>query len=79
MSFRFGFEELLMKYNVDLCLWAHKHNYERLWPTYNYTVYKPDSVLTGVPEMRDEILVEHKDPYNDPKAPVHITTGTAVS
>ena len=68
-----------MKYNVDLCLWAHKHNYERLWPIYNFTIYKPDSILQSDPQVRDRIVETKNDPYFDPKAPVHVTAGTAVS
>ncbi|KAF6211623.1 hypothetical protein GE061_012136 [Apolygus lucorum] len=56
----FGLEELLWKYGVDLTFWGHQHNYERLWPVYNYTVHDGT-----------------KSPYVDPKAPVHIITGSA--
>ncbi|TSO67483.1 Acid phosphatase type 7 [Bagarius yarrelli] len=42
-------------------LWAHEHTYERLWPVYNYKVYN-GSV---------------DKPYVNPKAPVHIITGSA--
>ena len=56
-----GLEKLLWKYNVDVAIWAHEHNYERLWPVYD------GKVLNG---SRDE-------PYTNPKAPVHITTGSA--
>ena len=35
---RYALEPLLMEYGVDLCVWAHEHSYERLWPMYNYTV-----------------------------------------
>jgi len=37
---KYGMEELLVKYGVDLAVWAHEHTWERLYPTYNYTVYK---------------------------------------
>jgi hypothetical protein len=37
---RAGLEELLYKYNVNILLSAHRHNYERFWPVYQ-----------GVPEM----------------------------
>ncbi|CAG2161782.1 unnamed protein product, partial [Oppiella nova] len=59
----FGYEELLHKYGVDLTFWAHEHNYERLWPIYN------DTVCNGTVDQ----------PYNNPKAPVHIITGSAGS
>eukprot|EP00058_Branchiostoma_floridae_P011296 XP_002596784.1 hypothetical protein BRAFLDRAFT_73700 [Branchiostoma floridae] len=46
---------------VDLEIWAHEHTYERLWPVYDYKVYN-GSMAT---------------PYTNPKAPVHIITGSA--
>jgi hypothetical protein len=58
---RFGLEDLLMKYNVDLAIWAHEHDWERLWPVYDWKVANGSG-----------------DPYTDPKAPVHIITGSAV-
>ncbi|TRY83542.1 hypothetical protein DNTS_016254 [Danionella cerebrum] len=56
-----GLEDLFYQYGVDLELWAHEHTYERLWPVYNY------KVLNGSSE----------EPYVNPKAPVHIITGSA--
>ena len=61
-----------MEYNVYMGMWAHKHSYERLWPVYNLTVFKPVAAgSSGQDSITD-------DPYTDPKAPFHITTGTAV-
>jgi len=57
-----GMEELLAKYGVDLAVWAHEHSYERLLPVMNRTV---------VPSPQPD------QPYTDPRAPVHITTGSA--
>nr|XP_019606871.1 PREDICTED: acid phosphatase type 7 isoform X2 [Rhinolophus sinicus] len=57
----FGLENLFYKYGVDLEFWAHEHSYERLWPIYNYQVFN------GSREM----------PYNNPRGPVHIITGSA--
>lgn len=57
----FGLEDLFYKYGVDVELWAHEHSYERLWPIYDYKVYNGSN--------------EH--PYVNPKAPVHIVTGSA--
>ncbi|CAL4076892.1 unnamed protein product, partial [Meganyctiphanes norvegica] len=57
----YAMEPLLAKYGVDLAVWAHEHTYERLWPVYNYTV------------MNGSIDA----PYTNPKAPVHIITGSA--
>lgn len=55
-------EELLLKYNVDLALWAHEHDFERFWPVYNLTVYNGSI----------------SEPYTNPRAPVHIISGSAV-
>lgn len=57
----FGLEDLFYKYGVDLCFWAHEHSYERLFPIYNKKMYNGSKV----------------EPYTNPKAPVHITTGSA--
>ena len=59
-----GFEELFYRYGVDLQLWAHEHIYERIWPIYNGTVFNGTD--------------DGDNPYHNPKAPVHITTGSAV-
>ena len=48
---------------MDIALWAHEHEYQRMWPVYNRTVYN-GSV---------------SQPYVDPKATVHLITGSAVS
>jgi len=57
-----GLEELMVQYGVDLAVWAHEHSYERLFPTYNRSV-----VASPDPHQ----------PYLNPRAPVHITTGSA--
>ena len=31
-------EALLVKYNVDVAIWAHEHYYERFWPLNDYRV-----------------------------------------
>lgn len=54
-----GLEDLFYKYGVDLEFSAHEHSYERLWPIYDRQVYNGSD----------------SDPYNNPKAPVHIITG----
>uniref|UniRef100_A0A8C7XRB4 Purple acid phosphatase n=1 Tax=Oryzias sinensis TaxID=183150 RepID=A0A8C7XRB4_9TELE len=56
-----GLEDLFYRYGVDLELWAHEHTYERLWPVYG------DKVYNGSADQ----------PYVNPKAPVHIITGSA--
>ena len=37
---KYGLEEVLLDYQVDVAIWAHKHAYERLWPIYNYSFHK---------------------------------------
>ena len=59
----FGLEDLFYQLGVDLEIWAHERAYERLWPVYDF------EVLNGSTE----------EPYRNPKAPVHIITGSAVS
>ncbi|XP_067935187.1 acid phosphatase type 7-like isoform X2 [Watersipora subatra] len=54
-------EFLLYKHGVDLAIWAHEHEYERMYPVYNYTV------CNGSAEA----------PYKNPRAPVHLITGSA--
>ncbi|MGH0124450.1 UNVERIFIED_CONTAM: hypothetical protein FKN15_073065 [Acipenser sinensis] len=56
-----GLEKLFYDYGVDLELWAHEHTYERLWPVYGFQVFNGS--------------MEH--PYVNPRAPVHIITGSA--
>jgi len=53
-----------MENGVDLAIWAHEHSYERMWPMYNFTV------LNGTDDPTN--------PYKNPKALVHLTTGSAV-
>ncbi|XP_065920906.1 acid phosphatase type 7-like isoform X2 [Dysidea avara] len=60
-SHLYALELLFYKYGVDIELWAHEHEYQRLWPVYNRTVYKGSE----------------EEPYVDPKAPVHFITGSA--
>ncbi|KAG5857606.1 hypothetical protein ANANG_G00021220 [Anguilla anguilla] len=56
-----GLEKLFFLNGVDLELWAHEHTYERLWPIYGYKVFNGSA----------------DEPYVNPKAPVHIITGSA--
>ena len=60
---RWGIEDLLLEYNVDLVFWAHEHDFERFWPVYDF-------------QIKNGSLAE---PYTNPGAPVHIITGSAVS
>jgi len=56
-------EDLFYKHGVDLQFYAHEHSYERLWPVYHW------KVCNGTSDK----------PYHNPRAPVHIITGSAVS
>ncbi|RUS75262.1 hypothetical protein EGW08_016977 [Elysia chlorotica] len=58
---KLGWEKLFMQYGVDLAVWAHEHSYERMWPVYD----------------REVMNSSFKEPYKNPKAPVHIVTGSA--
>ncbi|XP_047520844.1 acid phosphatase type 7 isoform X3 [Pieris napi] len=59
--FGFGLEPLLRDFGVDVVIWAHEHSYERTWPLYDLKVYNGSS----------------ERPYVNPRAPVHIITGSA--
>ncbi|KAL4238971.1 hypothetical protein ACF0H5_003675 [Mactra antiquata] len=56
-----GLEKMFYEQGVDLSIWAHEHSYERLFPVYR------DKVLNGSTNA----------PYTNPRAPVHVTTGSA--
>lgn len=57
----YGLEPLLKEFGVDLVIWAHEHSYERTWPLYDNRVYNGS----------------YLQPYVNPRAPVHIITGSA--
>uniref|UniRef100_W8BJP0 Purple acid phosphatase n=1 Tax=Ceratitis capitata TaxID=7213 RepID=W8BJP0_CERCA len=57
----FGLEELFYKQAVDVEIWAHEHSYERSWPLYDYQIYNGSQA----------------DPYRNPRAPIHLITGSA--
>ena len=59
---KFSIEDLFYKYGVDLEIYGHEHSYQRLFPVYKNIVYKESD----------------NDPYNNPRAPVHLITGSAV-
>ncbi|KAH7691371.1 acid phosphatase [Aphelenchoides avenae] len=47
---KYGLEDLFYKNGVDLEIWAHEHNYERMYPIYNRVVYNgTDSPYTDPP------------------------------
>lgn len=73
----YGLEDLFYKYRVDLEIWAHEHNYQRMWPLYNRTVYNgtenpyrnpvaPVHIVTGsagCQEHTDKIM-RHTPPWS---------------
>ncbi|GFT41917.1 acid phosphatase type 7 [Trichonephila clavipes] len=59
----YGLEDLLYEHGVDVAFWGHNHCYERLFPTYDGKVFNGS----------------YENPYRNPKAPIHITSGAAVS
>lgn len=56
-----GLEDLLCNYGVDIYFSAHEHSYERILPVYDYLVMNGST----------------KKPYENPRATVHIVTGSA--
>lgn len=61
---KYGLEELFFKHGVDMQFYGHEHFYGRLLPIYNYTV------MSGK---------DGQNPYHNPRGPLHIITGSAVS
>ncbi|KAG7399180.1 hypothetical protein PHYBOEH_009538 [Phytophthora boehmeriae] len=59
-----AFEELFIKYNVDLVLQGHVHSYERHYPTANGS-----AVMDGVSD--------DSATYTNPQAPVYVIAGAA--
>lgn len=57
----YGLEDPFYKYGVDLEIYAHEHSYQRTFPLYNMNVYNGSL----------------KNPYTNPRAPVHIISGAA--
>ncbi|OQV20064.1 Acid phosphatase type 7 [Hypsibius exemplaris] len=55
-------ERLFHRHGVDLCVWAHEHSYERMWPVYNRQVFNGSNP---------------SNPYDNPGAPVHVVSGSA--
>ncbi|CAG2106887.1 unnamed protein product, partial [Medioppia subpectinata] len=58
---KYGLEELFHKYNVDIQLYGHEHNYQRLLPLYD------NEIMNG----------SQSHPYVNPKASVAFVTGSA--
>ncbi|XP_050344414.1 acid phosphatase type 7 isoform X1 [Nymphalis io] len=57
----YSLEPLLQRFGVDVALWAHEHSYERTWPLFDLRVRNGSAA----------------QPYRNPRAPVHIVTGSA--
>ncbi|XP_075256024.1 acid phosphatase type 7-like [Convolutriloba macropyga] len=57
----FPLEPLFYEYGVDVLIFGHEHNYERMFPIYNYTYQ----------------LFDDPNLYEDPQYPVHIISGSA--
>jgi hypothetical protein len=57
----FAVEPLLQQAGVDIALFAHEHNYERLFPIFAGEVKKGSE----------------EEPYTNPGAPIHIIAGAA--
>jgi len=49
LAIRYYLEPLLYKYQVDLCLWAHYHSYERTCPVYQETCMGTPELNPGAP------------------------------
>lgn len=80
----FGLEDLFYKNGVDLCIWAHEHTYERLFPIYNYQVsFYSNKFIHFLLSLVIIFLTtkvfngSYNEPYTNPNAPVHIVTGSA--
>ena len=60
---KYGLEYLLHKYGVDIQIYGHEHNYQRLFPVYDNHVYNGSK----------------SNPYHNPTEPIVIVTGSGVS
>jgi Calcineurin-like phosphoesterase/Iron/zinc purple acid phosphatase-like protein C len=81
----FPIEELFKKYNVDLFVAGHVHDYERYWPVYNYTYTSYPTVDIGKetlnPKKSNKNTTSSSEKqqqpifYKNPNATVHIISG----
>lgn len=69
-------EDLLQKYDVDVAIFGHVHDYERYCPVYNYSCrgQRKKSPPHSKSKKEDSVLPLM---YTDPAAPVHVTVGGA--
>ena len=63
-TYLFPLEQLFYQAGVDLVFAGHEHFYKRMWPIYNRRV------CNGTVDLRN--------PYREPRAPVHLAVGTGV-
>lgn len=63
ISGQYSLEKLFYEQGVDMVVEAHEHSYERFLPLYQ------GKIMNGTDDVRD--------PYHNPKAPVHVITGSA--
>ena len=63
-TYLFPLEQLFYEAGADLVFSGHEHSYDRMWPVYNRRV------CNGI--------VDPRDPYREPRAPVHLVVGTGV-
>lgn len=59
----YGLEELFYKQGVDIQMYGHEHFYARYLPIFNHKAANGSDA---------------NNPYHNPMAPIHITTGSAV-
>jgi 3',5'-cyclic AMP phosphodiesterase CpdA len=77
-SHEFGLENLFYKYGVDLELYGHEHNYERMYPVFNNTVWKgvkapytdppaPVHIVTGSAGCQENTddFIKNPSPWSD--------------
>lgn len=60
-SHEYALEKMFYDYGVDVELYSHEHQYERFLPLFDGKIYNGTQL----------------DPYQDPRAPVHIISGSA--
>jgi hypothetical protein len=66
IAFRDAYHPLFEKYDVDLVLQAHNHNYERSYPI------KYNNANSSAPIITDS----HTNNYSDPEGQIFVTVGT---
>ena len=63
------YNPIFTKYDVDLVLQGHNHNYQRSYPiTYNNSSIPTESI---------KVVDNHRDTYDDPEGQIFVIAGTA--